>query len=158
MCEVPSGTDNAINYSVNNQGRNSTGNIANYSANNQGIGGTGNHNNNANMSIIDRRLNNEVLQTYHSTNIRMHTQYRDHADLQENIKNSRSLEAAYQEQLNQPNLPQEEISRLRGLRNTAIIQSATYAECVNSKQRQYTQSRELVQALQPTYNEIMRQY
>lgn len=157
MCEVPSGTDNTINYSVNNQDRNSTGNLANYSTNNQGIRGTGNHNNNANTSIIGAAFNNNILRTYHRTSILMYNQYSDLVVLQEILKNSRSLEAGYQELLSLPNFSQEEISRLRGQRNTAIRESAIYAELVNSKQREYNESRAMLQRLQPTYNEIMMQ-
>lgn len=43
MGEVPTGTDNTTNYSVNNQGKDNPTNFTNNSPNNQGRGDTNNN-------------------------------------------------------------------------------------------------------------------
>lgn len=137
MNEVPTGTDNTTNYSVNNQGRNDLTNFTNNSPNNQGRGdtkdspnnqGRGDTNNSPNnQDRADTSDQNDTTDTYtdnmnRNSNImsefhRIFTQVTiemwDLRRFNTDISNNRSHMATYLEQLNQPDLPEEEITRFQ---------------------------------------------
>lgn len=172
MCEVSSGTDNNINCSVNNHAGDRTGKIANYSVNNQGgsgtsgntnnsgntqgIGGTSNQNN-TNRSIETIRRENDFLDEFERAQALFQHQRREVYRMEATVENNRSLEAAFQEQLNEPNLPQEEISRLQQQRQRMARLVVTSTEQLNSMRRDFTTSRRTIERLYPQYYQIMMQ-
>lgn len=175
MCEVSSGTDNNINYSVNKQAAvNSTGNLANYSVNNQGgsgtsgntnnsgnnqgLGGTGNHNNgntSPDPDILARE--NNILSEFDRAQILAFKQSRDVFRMETTVENNKSLESAFQEQLNQPNLPQEEISRLQRQRQRMARQVAISTQQLDDMRREFAETKRTVERLLPEYTRIMLQ-
>ena len=173
MCEVSSGTDNNINYSVNNQGRDVTGITANYSVNNQGrdeisnntnnsnnnqdIVGTGNQNDNRNSSPDIMERENNILDAFHRALLLSDRQSGDILQLKTILENNISLEAAHHEQLNEPNLPSEEVSRLQQQCQRLARQTAVYTENLNRKQREFSETTQELTRLQPQYTRIMMQ-
>ena len=171
MCEVSSDTDN-INY-INNQGKNGTDITANYSLNNQGRDEisnntnnsdnnqdrvrTGNHNDNRNRSpdILERE--NNILDAFRRVFTLASNQGRELIHMQATLDNSISLEAAHHEQLKQPNLPPQEVSRLQQQCQRLARQTATFTEQLNSKQREFSETTQELTRLQPEYTRIMMQ-
>lgn len=134
--EVPTGTDNTPNYSVNNQGRGDTNN----SPNNQGRADTNEHNDTTNTSTDNMDRDSNILSETHRAFIQTSLQTGDFRRLESRVNNNRSLMAAYLEQLNQPNLPQQEITKLQQhyLRLTRL--DATFTEQRNNRLRELAES------------------
>ena len=65
MNEVPTGTDNTTNYSVNNQGRNDLTNFTNNSPNNQGRADPSDHNDTTNTSTDNMNRNSIIMSEFH---------------------------------------------------------------------------------------------
>lgn len=166
------GNGNIANYSVNNQGRDGTSNITNSGNNPVGYGtsnntnnsgnnhsgvATGNDNDNANTPVDRMERENNILQEFHRRFGLVSVQGRETIHLQTTLDNSRSLEAAHREQLNEPNLSQEETRRLQLQCQRLARQSAIFREQLERKQREYSQNRQELDRLEPLYHQIMMQ-
>jgi hypothetical protein len=150
MGEITSGTGNITNYSANSNGRDGISNITNYSTNNQGRDGTGNQNDTANTSTDER-----VIWAYERTFSQSQNQLTAINHLHTRIDNNKSLQAAFIEQLNQPNLPQEEISRLQQHHLRLSGQTAMFTEQLYNKYRELSEITRRLRNLLPQYTQII---
>lgn len=107
MDEVPTGTDNTTKYSVNNQGIDDLTNFTNNSPNNQGRADTSDHNDTTNTSTDNMNRNSNIMSEFHRIFTQVTIEMWDLRRLNTDISSNRSHKAAYLEQLNQPDLPEE---------------------------------------------------
>lgn len=165
MGEVPTGTYNTTNYSVNNQGRDNPTNFTNNSPNNQGRAytndstnnqgrgdtnnnqGRGNisdHNDTTNTSTDNMDRDSNTMSEFNRVFTQTTLEMGDLRHIQSTIRNNRSLMFAFLEQLNQPNLPQEENTRLQQHYTRLRRLDAIYTEQANDKIRELAErSRQL---------------
>lgn len=146
------GISNITNYSTNNQGRDGTSNITNNSANNQGRVGTGNQNDTANTSTDSSE---RVISAFERAFSQSQNQLTAINHLQTRIQNNQSHLAAFIEQLNQPNLPLEDMRRLQQHYLRLSRENAMFTEQIKNKHRELSEITRQLSSLLPQYNQII---
>lgn len=146
------------NYSVNNQGTQGTGNTANSGNNNSAMGSSSNNTNNSGVTPIDiMERDNNTLRLFERLTVTTRVQLDQLAHLRTTLENNISLEAAHREQLNQPNLSQEEVSSIQQRRQGLIARIATNRAQLINKQTQYSETTRRLNDILPEYVRIMSQ-
>lgn len=174
MSGVSCDTDNNTNCSVNSQGKGDIGNTQNYSVNNQGTQGTGNtansgnnnsvmgsssnNTNNSGVTPIDNmERDNNTLRLFERLYDTTRVQLNQLTHLRTTLENNISLEAAHREQLNQPNLSQEEVSSIQRRRQGLIARIETNRAQLINKEIEYSETARRLNDIQPEYQRIMSQ-